>query len=156
MIELVVTIVMLLILLSAGTVGVVAIMNKFDVKETKLDLETVRGAQVRFASTYGSFTPYGPDLSNDTVAPFTVTGLDVEVTPDFVRDRGVVSFAVGDAGSLGLAAFGPDETCYFLLVPAPNRAGSATSGKLADSQVCEGRAVLPPGERALPSNVSAK
>jgi prepilin-type N-terminal cleavage/methylation domain-containing protein len=152
--ELVVTVVILGILTVAGSFGVSSILSGADAQETRVVLQNVRTVQTKFAATYGTYTPHMQDLAPETSAPFTIAALDVEITDKFVTENGIVSIAVGDAGTLGLAALTPDERCFIMTIPAPNRAGSIIDQELEETALCEARSALPRGELPVSSEVS--
>lgn len=156
LIEMVVTVVVLLILTSLGIFGVSAVLERSDASLTRTDLQAVRTAQLRFAGVYGTFTPHGPDLSSNEVSPnvWELTSLDVTITDGASTAEGVISFAVGDDGSLGLAALTSSGDCVGLQVPAANTPGASVEFDLDEGAICEGRAVLPDGAYQIDPTVS--
>lgn len=163
LLEMVVTVALMTLLTVVGIFGVNSILSAADEEEAELNLETVLISQIRFATTYGSFTPNPADL--DTVESETTSGLYavagsslfIQASPLNPYDAdfrpGTISMAVSDEGALGLATLSSGE-CVGIQVPPPNVSGVPVSLRLADGAVCEGRSMLPDGEFAVASSDS--
>lgn len=136
MLEIVAVIALMSLLASLGVVGFSRVNAESGLRLAQGDIASVRTAQVRHATAHGRFTP-------DPAFLRLPAGVSATAGPSL--DPGEVSVAVGEDGSLALAAKGTADTCATTHLTVWSGPRVETTGSLPPHNVCDARSVLEEG-----------
>lgn len=142
LLEMVMTVALVTVVTTVAVVGFAAISKRSESAAARADLDLVHSAQLRFASVYGTYTPHPDDLTG--IPP------GVTITSGIADQLGEVSIAVGEQGSLAVAAMNANDECIAARWLAYGTGNETVKVDFPSTAPCEARAALPPGEAARP------
>lgn len=133
LIEMAVVLVVISILTGLVAAASIVLFDDTETRESESNAWLVLIAQQRYAQTNGSYTT-NPDALGD------VAGVGITTGPSDKPD--IVSVAIGERGSLGLAVRRDGGRCVLLQAKALD-AGGAVVRPTANSVTCHGQEALP-------------
>lgn len=126
-------------LLSAGLVYAVgAVTATISAREAETLMDRVATAEMNFASVYGSYTAQPTDL--------TGLGRELIVVSGRATGFGQVSVALGDDGTLGIAAVDDRDRCIARYLTSLEAGAEQATVTVPETSVCDGAVALPDGE----------
>lgn len=140
LLEIVVTLVLLGIISGIGVTGTRAFLGRTSDSQAVATLDRVVLAQQSFANSFGGYASLPDDLTR------LVRDTSLVSSPQVSDDPEVVSLAVGENGTLGLAVRSNSGMCYLRSITALNVGAQTVDAEAGEDQACNGAEALPNGE----------